>query len=170
MELLKIKTEQDIEVVKSFFYKIFLDESGYDLVHFKDSINKQHAFKCLEFYLAYVNHTVVGLTGIYAKKNNECWLGWFGICPEYRRRGYATQLLDLTLEMMKNYGYKICRLYTDTMNNQHAIQLYFKKGFQVDSTYQDNIITMVKSLDERTQILPWHGKPLGFVPEWPISS
>ena len=147
-----------------------MDESGYDLIHFKDSISGQQIFDRLEFYLTEENNTIVGLTGIYASNNRECWLGWFGICPEHRHKGYATQLLDLTLKMMRNYGYKMCCLYTDTINNQHAIQLYLKKGFQIDSTYQGNIITMVKSLDEKTQIVPWHGKPLGFVPEWPIDS
>ena len=170
MKLRRIKTLKDIEIVKKFFYQIFLDESGYDLIHFKDSIGKQQTFKRLEFYLATINRTIVGLTGIYADQDSECWLGWFGICPQHRRKGYATQMLELTLMMMKNYGYKICRLYTDTVNNRHAIQLYLKNGFQIDSTYQDNIITMAKSLDENMPIVSWHGEPLGFVPEWPISS
>ena len=169
MELHKIETTQDIKIVKSFFYKIFLDESGYDLRHFKDSITGVHDYERLEFYLAYENHIAIGLTGVYAKRDDECWLGWFGICPEYRREGYATQMLDLTVEMMKNYGYKVCRIYTDTVNNAEAIKLYTKKGFKIDSKYQENVITMAKSLDGDTTISKWKGKPLGFVPEWPIS-
>ena len=42
MKLRKIKTLTDIEIVKSFFYEIFLDESGYDLHHFKDATTGHH--------------------------------------------------------------------------------------------------------------------------------
>lgn len=170
MKLRKIKTLTDIEIVKSFFYKIFLDESGYDLIHFKDAITGCHNYKRLEFYLGYVNHEAIGLTGIYANQDDECWLGWFGICPEYRHKGYATKMLDLTINMMENYGYKVCRIYTDTVNNATAIKLYVQKGFKINSTYQQNIITMAKELENDVAISKWRGKPLGFVPEWPISS
>ena len=170
MKLHRIKTLKDIEIVKKFFYQIFLDESGYDLIHFKDSIGKQQTFKRLEFYLATINRTIVGLTGIYADQDSECWLGWFGIRPEYRHRGYANKMLDLTLEKMQKYGYKVCRIYTNSVHNEDAVKLYLKKGFQINSKSRGNIITMAKSLGDSIVISKWKGKPLGFVPEWPMHS
>ena len=165
MKLRKIEIVEDIDIVKSFFYNIFLDEAEYDLSHFKSSITGLHNYKHLEYYLGYDNHTVIGLTGMYADQNDECWLGWFGIRPEYRRRGYATKMLDMTIEMMKNHGYKICRIYTDTVSNAEAIILYTKKGFEINSKYKGNIITMAKSLDSITPVSKWNGEPLGFASE-----
>ena len=102
---------------------------------------------------------------MYANNTNECWLGWFGIRPEYRHKGYATAMLNLQLEIMKNYGYKVCRLYTSEVINKEAVQLYIKTGFKKDSDYENNIITMAKPLNDEIHISKWQGIPLGFVPE-----
>lgn len=168
MKLHKITTKGDIEIVKSFFYQIFPEETEYDLVHFDKSITGKHDFKRLEYYLGYENGSVVGISGVYANSANECWLGWFGIRPEYRRKGYAFAMLNLQLEIMKNYGYEICRLYTSEIINKEAVQLYRKIGFKKDSDYENHIITMVKPLKDRICISEWQGMPLGFVPESPI--
>lgn len=162
MKLHKITTHEDIEIVKSFFYQIFPEENKYDLIHFEQSITRQHGFKRLEYYLGYENNTVVGISGVYADNNVECWLGWFGIRPEYRRNGYASVMLDLQLQIMKDYGYKVCRLYTDEVINTHAVDLYIKKGFRKDSAYKDNIITMSQSFDNAVIPDKWSGEPLGF--------
>lgn len=165
MELKKITTEDDVEIVKSFFHDIFWEEADYDLIHFKYSITGEHDFQCLEYYLGYEKNEIVGVSGIYSDNAKECWLGWFGIRQEYRNKGYATAMLDLQLEIMKNYGYKICRLYTSEVINKEAVQLYIKKGFIKDSDYENHIITMAKQLDDEAYISKWQGMPLGFVSE-----
>ena len=167
MKLKKITTDEDVEIVRSFFYDIFWEESDYDLIHFEDSITGRHDFNRLEYYLGYENDNVVGISGVYANNANECWLGWFGIRPEYRRRGYASKMLNLQLEMMKNYEYKTCRLYTSEVINQEAVRLYIKLGFKKDSEYENHIITMAKPLSDETCVSKWQGMPLGFVPESP---
>lgn len=164
MELHKITTLADVEVVRSFFYDIFWEVTNYDLVHFKDAVTGKHNFQRLEYYLGYENGEPVGISGIYADNVDECWLGWFGIRPEYRRKGYATATLDQLMEVMKKYGYKVCRLYTDTVINKNAIDLYIKKGFKKDSSYKENVITMAKALNENNDAPKWQGKPLGYVP------
>ncbi len=162
MELRKITTKEDVELVRSFFYQIFPTETEYDLVHYEQSITGEHDFQRLEYYFGCENGVVVGISGVYADNNDECWLGWFGVCPEYRRKGYASSILDLQLQKMKDYGYKVCRLYTDKVINKHAVNLYIKKGFQKDSSYQGNIMTMARSLDGVTLPYQWCGKPLAF--------
>ena len=163
MELKKITTQKDIELVKSFFYKLFVDEAGYDLIHFKQSVSGKHEFKRLEYYFGCENNAIVGVCGLYANQTDECWLGWFGVLPEYRKRGFATAMLNLLTETMKNYGYKICRIYTDAVTNKDAVCLYIKQGFKQDSAYIGNIITMSKSLDGVTKAKKWQGKPVAFV-------
>jgi len=164
MELKKITTPEDVEIVRSFFYKTFtIKESEYDLSHVKDAVTGKHNFQRLEYYLGYENGNVVGITGVYADNSDECWLGWFGIRPEYRRRGYATEMLKLQLQMMKNYGYKICRLYTYTTINKEAIPIYLKNGFIIDSEHDDHMLVLAKTFDKTTLITKWNGLPLGFV-------
>ncbi len=165
MQLRKITTAADVEIIRSFFYDIFWEETDYDLVHFQDAITGEYDFERLEYYLGYENGGVVGISGVYADNADECWLGWFGIRPEYRHKGYATAMLNLQLEIMKNYGYKVCRLYTSEVINKEAVQLYIKTGFKKDSDYENNIITMAKPLNDEIHISKWQGIPLGFVPE-----
>lgn len=164
MELKKITTQDDVDTVKSFFYKTFIiKEAEYDLCHVSDAVTGKHNFQRLEYYLGCENGKVVGITGVYADNADECWLGWFGIRPEYRRKGYATEMLNLQLQMMKNYGYKICRLYTYTTINKEAIPMYLKNGFVIDSEQEDHMLILVKTLDEKACIKKWEGLPLGFV-------
>ena len=162
MELHKITTIEDVKVVKSFFSQIFDELEQDDLQAFKMSVTGEHSYTRLEYYLCREEGFVVGCSGVYSDNTDECWLGWFGIRPEFRRRGYATNLLDKQLQMMKDYGYKVCRIYTDKVINKNALDLYLKKGFVVDSEYEDNIITLSKSLDGKTIPSPWKGEPLGF--------
>ncbi len=162
MELHKITIKEDLEVIKSFFCQIFPEETEECLVYFEKAIKGDHSFSRLEYYLCYEKGLPVGVTGVYANDTKECWLGWFGIRPEYRRKGYAAAILDLQLQIMKDYGYKVCRLYTDEVINNNAVGLYLKKGFQKDFAYKDNIITMSKSLDDTTVPHKWSGEPLGF--------
>ena len=162
MKLKKISTMKDVEKIGSFFSQIFEDIAFENLDCFIKSITGQHSLNKLEYYLGYENMEIVGISGIYADNNNECWLGWFGVRPEYRRKGYATTILEIQLKMMKDYGFKVCRLYTDEIINKNVINLYIKKGFYKDNIYKKNIITMSKSLDNVTIPSVWTGKPLGF--------
>lgn len=164
MELRRIITQEDVEIVRSFFYKTFIiKESEYDLSHLRDAVTGEHNFQRLEYYLGCKDGNVVGITGVYADNTDECWLGWFGIRPEYRRKGYATEMLNLQLKIMKNYGYKVCRLYTYTTINKEAVPMYLKNGFVIDVERENHMLILAKALDDKFQIKKWQGLPLGFV-------
>lgn len=75
------------------------------------------------------------------------------------------KMLLLQLQMMKDDGYQICRLYTDEIINKTAVHLYIKQGFKKDSDYKNHIITMSKSLDGTSPTPKWKGIPFGFVSE-----
>lgn len=83
----------------------------------------------VEFYIASVSNKPIGMTGIYRFISDEAWVGWFGILPQHRNKGYGKKLLEQTIEMAKKQGYKILRLYTDKVENATAIKLYEKLGF-----------------------------------------
>ena len=72
----------------------------------------------------------VGISGIYREPcdDESVWLGWFGILPEFRRKGYASQALKLFEEAAKNRGFNCARLYTDA-DDIPARRLYEKMGY-----------------------------------------
>lgn len=86
----------------------------------------------VKYYLAYVDGKVVGITGLYnyLEHPEEAWLAWFGVIPEYRGLGYATKILEWSIEKSKENGKKVVRLYTDLEENKEAIKLYEKMGFK----------------------------------------
>lgn len=49
--------------------------------------------------------------------------------PELRNHGYGKQLLEETMKLARNNGYKVLRIYTDKIENAEAIKLYEKLGF-----------------------------------------
>ena len=68
-----------------------------------------------EYWLLEVDGAWVGTAGIYHLKvePETAWLGWFGILPEYRRRGYATEAIRLFEDVARSRGYLYARLFTE---------------------------------------------------------
>lgn len=83
----------------------------------------------VKYYLAYINNESIGITGIYHYQKDEAWLAWFGILPQYRHKGYGKKLLEETIKIAKEQGYRTFRLYTDKIENAKAVKLYEKLGF-----------------------------------------
>ena len=86
--------------------EIFPKESARN--HYLETINKNVDYE--KYYLVYNNDKVIGITGLYCKENiyetNSIWLGWFGVLPEYRRRGYGKNILLDTINMAINLSNK----------------------------------------------------------------
>lgn len=72
----------------------------------------------------------VGMRGIYSvpADDDSAWLGWFGVKPEFRRRGYAYDMLLNFEEEAKRMDYDYVRLYTEH-DNIGAKSLYEKCGY-----------------------------------------
>jgi ribosomal protein S18 acetylase RimI-like enzyme len=51
--------------------------------------------------------------------------------PEYRRRGIATELLDMVITEAKERGYTVARLHT----SEHGRSIYQKAGFKYSEDY-----------------------------------
>lgn len=173
LKLIKIETLNDVEIIKEFFHDVFPEEPGYDCIDFTNSVTGNHNYKRLEYYLIKFENDIVGFCGIYSNNDNEAWLGWFGIKPQFRRKGYARQMLHILKDKMIEYGYKIVRTYTDKKLNNNAYKLYLSDGFVQDNEYEYDFVTMVcyldntKITDEKLKTLKWIGTPLGFESEPP---
>jgi ribosomal-protein-alanine N-acetyltransferase len=71
--------------------------------------------------------------------------------PDFRRKGMASQLMDTSLEFLKNRGYKKLTLEVG-ITNKAAQNLYLSKGFSVDKVLKkyykngDDALHLIKDL------------------------
>ena len=96
----------------------------------------QNQISYLEYFVMLDPKTkqVVGLTGIYTEEedaDNICWLGWFCIDKDYRRRGLGKKLLEYSICKAKELNKQYLHLYTyNSEEFQPAIKFYEQYGFK----------------------------------------
>ncbi len=78
---------------------------------------------------------IVGLTGLQHKTVDPfdvVWLGWFCVAPQVRGRKLGKRILQQTMSMARDQGYRILRLWTTTRPSEVTAQeLYRRMGFRV---------------------------------------
>lgn len=92
------------------------------------------------FYLARTNEGFIGLTGHYQylTPSGEAWLSWFGLVPAARGRGWGKILLTMTMDILRNQGFHMLRLWTtDHPDDSIARFLYRSAGF-VEEPFSPN--------------------------------
>lgn len=143
-KLVKI-TKENVILATEFQSSIFQEECGYG--SFMYSIKKDSDY--FLYYLAYDNENLIGITGIYSfekvEETNSLWLGWFGVSPIYRGKGYGKALLKQTIDMVKGYAkkdprIKYFRLYTSSRDNPVACEMYrkvmdFEEKYECDGDF-----------------------------------
>lgn len=117
----------NLELICKIQNTIFPLEDGRQ--NFIEQINKATYRKEQDYYIVYLENEPIGVTGIYSYHEypDDAWLGWFGILKEYRHKGYGGIVLDKTMELSKEKGYKNFRLYTDEFAKS-AHKLYRSRG------------------------------------------
>ena len=120
----------------------------------------------VRYYIAYSGNEAVGITGTYYYNNDptSAWLAWFGVLPDKRRRHYGERILKQTMELARQKGFKVMRLYTDAVGNANAIKLYKKLGFigekySAEKLSYDCYIYSKSLHGEKTE--PWNNRALG---------
>jgi RimJ/RimL family protein N-acetyltransferase len=109
----------------------------------------------------------VGIIGLYSytEYGDDAWVGWFGITPEHRGKGYAREALGELERTAAKKGYKNLRLYTDAVANKDACGLYEHLGFKAESyrekdeKYGDGMLIYSKRLG-RGKAPPWNNRHL----------
>ena len=120
-------TKENLELACKVQNDIFPVEDARE--NYIEMVNQDPYREELDYYIVYLDETPIGVTGIYAyyEYPDDAWLGWFGILKEYRHNGYGGIVLDKTIELAKEKGYKNFRLYTDE-NAKSAHKLYKSRG------------------------------------------
>ena len=92
---------------------------------------RTNALDVWEIYLIKADDKTVGITGLYRRPGEEpnmAWLGWLGVLPEHRKKGYARAALKLMERRAHQLGCEVLFVYTER-NNQPAQALYESAGF-----------------------------------------
>lgn len=85
------------------------------------------------YYLARDAEKIVGITGHDPAENEqaEMWLGWFGVLPAERRKGYGSRILVATCEIVSGFGISSLYLYSgDREEERAAHRLYLRNCFE----------------------------------------
>lgn len=120
-------TYNNLETACNIQNEIFPEEDARE--NFLEQIRKDPYRKEMSYYIVYLDKEPIGVTGIYAYHEypETAWLGWFGILNKYRKKGYGGIVLDKTIELAREKGYKKFRLYTDEYAKS-AHKLYESRG------------------------------------------
>lgn len=73
---------------------------------------------------------------------NECWIVGVSVLPEYRRRGYATNLLKCCEDICKQYG--ISKIHLESC--AYCRSLYDKLGYQYVRNTGIGLLEMCKEI------------------------
>ena len=77
---------------------------------------------------------IIGTTGIYhlaTDPEDQVWLGWFCIDPDFRKKGFGGMLIEWTMDQARQKGFKKMKLYTsDDPEVTTSEILYDKLGFK----------------------------------------
>jgi RimJ/RimL family protein N-acetyltransferase len=75
----------------------------------------------------------VGVIGLYRQRDMDphtYWVGWFGIRPGFRRRGYGARAIQSLGAIAGSVGGQTLWVYTEP-TNLAAIQFYLQMGFTI---------------------------------------
>lgn len=159
---------ENLEIACKIQNEIFPEEDARE--NFIEQINNNPYRKEMDYYIVYLNDQPIGVTGIYSYNEypDDAWLGWFGILKEYRNKGYATIVLNKTINLAKEKGYLSFRIYSDEFAKD-AHSIYEKNGFlrelydrddDKDEYFPADIFIFSKNLANKTNEY-WNNKFLG---------
>lgn len=126
-------SHKSLDGVVSLIYDIF--PYKYDrmnaTVSFKKSLEKPDSIKNYWILKTHENR-VIGVIGLYRDQRDETvlWIGWFGVHPEYRRKGIGSRLLRHAIKKANIQGAKTLKVYSSFDKNELASHSFYENhGF-----------------------------------------
>ena len=142
MHLEKI-TESNLNEAVEIAKLVFPYESHADgfwpEVAYKMAIEEQN--ERFAYYIAKNNGISLGITGHYPPDDNNpnnVWLGWFGIIPAMRRRGFGSILFLKTTTLLANFGMTTLNLYSGDREEERPAHEFYKK-FGLKETHRGDV-------------------------------
>jgi GNAT superfamily N-acetyltransferase len=81
---------------------------------------------------------IIGICGLYSLEphdTKELWLGWLGIIPTMRNKGYGKEVMQYLYDIAKSVGCKEIMSYVD--KDGKPLTFYKREGFEVLGTVED---------------------------------
>lgn len=119
------------------------------------------------YYLIFFNNCPCATIGWYDFDNTEkeAFIGWFGVLPEYQRKGIGEKAVQFIIDEVKSLNYSYLRVYTDRVVNYASTVLYDKLfDLKEDYLYPDkigltkNFVVYTKFLKDKHE--QWNNRPL----------
>ena len=161
-------TKDNLEIACKVQNKIFPEEDARQ--NFIEQINHDPYRKEMDYCIVYLNNIPIGVTGVYSYNEypEDAWLGWFGILKEYRKNGLGGLVLDKTIKIAKEKGYKNFRIYTDEYatsahklyESRNMIKEDYDREDDKDEYFIADIYIYSMSLEDKKVEL-WNNKFLG---------
>ena len=86
-----------------------------------------------QVFLLRARGEVIGVSGLYRQPGmapTVCWLGWFGIRPQFRRQGFGRKAANALFNIARDLGSKELWVYTGS-SDDIAIAFYKSLGFEL---------------------------------------
>lgn len=114
----------------------------------------------IEYYLAYFNKEVIGITGFYELPNypDDIFIGRFGLLPDYRDNGFGKRIFLDTINMVYKLDKKYLRI---IVNNKIHIKLdrLCKNYMDKEEVYNEDTTIYSKNLTKENMPL-WNKRML----------
>ncbi len=159
--------ETNLELITKLQNIIFIKEDARE--NYIECLKNNLGRKEIIYWLVYKDNKPIGISGLYSYHEypEDAWLGWFGVLPEERKRGYGSDIFDFFEKYAKKQGYKRIRLYTESYN-ETAINFYSNKGmvFEKYLNTKEKIESMVPILIfskdlNNMEVKKWNNQYLG---------
>ena len=161
-------TKDNIKEMARIQYEIFNDSKSVGYLDYLKELKKKSTSVLPQDYLIKFYGHSVGIIGIYQYKKykKDVWLNWFGVLPEFRKRGIGTLALLEIIRIAKNLGYENLRLFSYRSHGKaHGI---YRKNLEIEEEYLNELDkeTLSKqgeckifsfSLDGK-KVEPWNSK------------
>jgi ribosomal protein S18 acetylase RimI-like enzyme len=135
-------TEQVIELVSTRNIEMFIpilreiefgDQFLLSMLHWCGIGQRATPLEYWQVFLVESKHEVVGVSGLYRQPGmaaHVCWLGWFAIRPQYRRRGFGRAAIRSLTGEAQRINCREIWVYTDA-DDRIARDFYISVGFEV---------------------------------------
>jgi len=138
----RLATEEDFD----FVYDVYMHPDSNPYLTYdpmpENDFKKifQHLLTTHSLYVALEGANLIGTYRLISKENRQAhcvYFGSFGIASSFKGKGYGFKVLQGIKENVKQNGQSRIELTVD-VNNQAAIHLYQKAGFEMEGTIRNS--------------------------------
>jgi RimJ/RimL family protein N-acetyltransferase len=135
-------SEQTVELVSTKDIELFLplmreidfgDTFLLSVLHWCGIGKRSRPLEYWQVFLLRAKSQIIGVSGLYRQPgmpSHVCWLGWFAVRPQFRRKGFGTAAIHQLCHAARDAGSTELWVYTDR-HDEVARIFYLSLGFEV---------------------------------------